>query len=90
MSRRRVTLMTAAALAGVTFGWVLMQYGLRRHREDLFHPRPIRRLAALAYLEGQATVDTLRVLQDYLTWERHPLLRRKALSVSRHLRARLR
>jgi len=89
VSRRRAALVTSAALLGVTFGWVTMQYRLRQHREDLFHPRPLRRLAALAFLEGQATVDTLRVLQDYLSWERHPLLRRKADAVSRRLQARL-
>lgn len=82
--------MTSAALVGATLGWVAMQFGLRRHREDLFHPRPLRRLAALGFLEGQATVDTLHVLQDYLSWEPHPLLRRKANSVKRRLQARLR
>ena len=89
MSRRRAGWMTLAAFMGMTFGWMAMQTGIRRYREDLFHPRPLRRLAALGYLEGQTTVDTLRVLQDYLAWEQHPMLRKKANSVSRRLQARL-
>ena len=88
--RPRAALITSAALVGATLGWVAVQVKLRRHREDLFHPRPLRRLAALGYLEGGASVDALRLLEDYLAWERHPLLRRKGRALRRRLQERLR
>jgi hypothetical protein len=74
---------------GAVAGWVLAQRRLQFHRQDLFSPRPFRRLAALGFLAGQSGVETIRLLRDYLAWERQPMLRRRAEAILRHLEATL-
>ena len=52
---------------------------IARHRRELFSAHPLRRLAALGYLGGRdATVDTVRLLRDFVAWEPRPLIRRRA------------
>jgi hypothetical protein len=74
-----------AGLVGSAAGWVLAQRYLERHRAALFSPKLRRRHAALGYLVGHPDAETLRLLRDYLVWERHPVLRRRALRVVREL-----
>jgi len=74
---------------GAMAGWLLAQGHVGRHREDLFSPRPLRRLAALASLSAQPRAETVQVLRDYLEWERHPLLRRRARAIVRRAEAAL-
>jgi hypothetical protein len=71
--------------AGAVVGLHLAERHRRRHRHDLFSPRPLRRLAALGGLADEAGVETVRLLRDYLAWESHPLLRRRARAVIRRL-----
>lgn len=87
MKTGRSWLFGMAAVAGLALGWASARAQLSRHRSDLFHLRPVRRLAALSYLEGQATPETLRLLRDYLAWESHPILRRKASGILRRFEA---
>ena len=54
-------LTVAAVLAGLALGWVAAGQRERHYRQDLFHPRPLRRLAALGWLEGQPGAETLRL-----------------------------
>jgi hypothetical protein len=75
---------------GVAAGWVLAQRRLATHRRALFSPRPLRRMAALGYLAGQEDVETVRLLRDYLAWERQPMLRRRAEAILRRLEETLR
>lgn len=75
---------------GVAAGWVLAQRRLATHRRALFSPRPLRRLAALGYLAGQEDVETVRLLRDYLAWERQPMLRRRAETILRRVEETLR
>ncbi len=65
-------------LGGVLAGFVGWSLITRYHRRALFHPQPLRRLAALGYLRAHPSVDSARLLRDYIRWERHPLLRRRA------------
>ena len=51
--------------------------------------RPLRRLSALGYLSGHASVETVRLLRDYLAWEQHPMLLRRADAVVRRMDAKL-
>jgi hypothetical protein len=74
---------------GLTTGWLLAQQRLTYHRRDLFSPRPLRRLAALGFLAGQHEVETVRLLRDYLAWERQPMLRRRAEAIVRRMEATL-
>lgn len=85
--RSRAVLFVGGLAAGAVAGWLLAQRRLETHQRDLFSPRPLRRLAALGYLAGQAGVDTIRLLRDYLVWERQPVLRRRAQAILRGLEA---
>lgn len=68
----------AAAVLGVLF----VRDQMSRHRRDLFSTRPLRRLAALGYIAGvPPTVDSARLLRDYIAWEPQPLIRRQAKQV---------
>lgn len=84
---------TKAALVGFAIGSIvgllLAQYSMGKYREDLFSDRPLRRLSALGYLAGYPSVETVRLLHDYLDWERHPLLRRRATAVLKRMEAAL-
>ena len=87
MARRLAVL--AGIVAGAALGWALAQERIRHHRSDLFSPRPLRRLAALAGLRTEIGVETVRLLRDYLEWERHPVLRRRARGIVRRMEAAL-
>lgn len=87
--RSRALLFAGGLAAGMVGGWMLAQRRLATHQRDLFSPRPLQRLAALGYLAGQTGVDTIRVLRDYLAWERQPVLRRRAQTILRGLESSL-
>jgi hypothetical protein len=87
--RSRVWVFTGGVVLGLTGGWLLAQHRLTYHRRDLFSPRPLRRLAALGFLAGQNQVETVRLLRDYLAWERQPMLRRRAEAIVRRMEASL-
>jgi hypothetical protein len=62
---------------------------MRRYRRDLFSARPLRRFAALGYLSGQPSLETARLLRDYVSWEGRSALRRRAQQVLRRIEAHL-
>ena len=72
-------------LGGLAAGLLLTSQQLHRHRRNLFSPRAYERLAALASLRGQPTIETLRLLRDYAQWEPRPLLRRRGVRLLRQL-----
>ena len=75
---RRARWFLGALTAGLVVGALLAQRTMGRWKSSLFSPRPLRRLAALGYLSGHPGPEAVRVLRDYLTWEEHPTLRRRA------------
>lgn len=84
MGRSRTLGWVLASMAiGVAVGLVGWSAQLHQHRRSLFHPSPRKRLAALGYLRAHPSVDSARLLRDYLAWESHPLLRRRAQRVLR-------
>ena len=85
MTAPRGLLVAAAAAAGLAAGWVLSQRYLDRHRSALFSPAPRLRHAALGYLSGHPSPDNLRLLRDYVAWERHSGLKRRGVRVLREL-----
>ena len=89
MTVPRSLLVAAAAAAGIAAGWVLSQRYLDRHKSALFSKAPRLRHAALGYLAGRPSPETLRLLRDYLAWERHPGLKRRGVRVMRQLEAAL-
>jgi hypothetical protein len=42
-------------------------------------------MAALGFLAGQHDIETIRLLRDYLAWETHPVLRRRADGIMRKM-----
>lgn len=74
----KVGLLGLGLVVGTTVGMVGWSTQLRKHRRALFHGDKFRRLAALGYLRAHPSVDSERLLRDYLQWESHPLLRRRA------------
>jgi len=88
MQVRSLAILIGAA-AGGALGWLLAQRHMRYHQEDLFSPRPLRRLAALGHLAAREGVETVRLLRDYLEWESQPMLRRRAERILRRLEAAL-
>jgi hypothetical protein len=87
--RSRTWLVAGGFAFGAAAGWTLAQRRLLNHRRDLFSPRPLRRMAALGFLAGQGGVGNVRLLRDYLSWERQPMLRRRAEAIVRRLEANL-
>ncbi|MEE2897141.1 MAG: hypothetical protein VX815_01610 [Gemmatimonadota bacterium] len=72
-------LVTAAAGALVA---LIIRDQITRHQRDLFSPRPLRRLAALGHMSREsASIDTIRVLRDFVAWEPRKLLRERARAI---------
>jgi hypothetical protein len=89
MRRSRTVVLAGSALLGLAAGWLAAQGRQAHHRADLFSHRRARRYAALGFLAGRESAETLHLLRDYLTWESVPLLRRRADAILRRLEARL-
>jgi hypothetical protein len=87
--RHRTLKVVVASAVGFVVGTALSQRSMGRSRSALFSARPLRRMAALGYLSGHPSVAAVRVLKDYLAWEEHPALRRRAESIVRRMEANL-
>lgn len=87
MRPRGALLATVAVAAGLVLGWQLAGRQILRHREDLFHARPLRRLAALNGLAESPDAASIGLVRDYLRWERQPVLRGRARRLLRRLEA---
>ncbi len=71
----------AAATAGA-LAVLIVRGQIRRHRRDLFSPRPFRRLAALGHMGREpASVDAIRLLRDFIAWEPRKMLRERAEAI---------
>jgi HEAT repeat protein len=82
--------LTAAGVVAVSaLGVLLIRDQVNRHRRDLFSPRPLRRLAALTYIGKHPDVENTHLLRDFLSWEREPMLRRRAASILGRMERRL-
>ena len=76
--RHPAALGAIAFVGGALVGALAWGQALRACRRDLFCPSPLRRYAALGYLAGQPGPGAARLLGEYVGWETHPLLRRRA------------
>jgi hypothetical protein len=85
----RYKVLLAAAAMGLVVGVVFAQESISRYRRALFSSRPLKRLSALGYLSAHPSVDTVRLLRDYIAWERQPMLRRRAEAIARRMEAKL-
>lgn len=80
-SRSNLSLFAIGLSLGVIAGAALWGTQLARSRQALFHARPSRRLAAISHLRAHPSSGHARLLQEYVTWETHPLLRQRAQRV---------
>lgn len=87
MRATRLVAMMGGTAVGLAVGLLAAQRLGEHHRTDLFNPRPLRRLAALGFLARNSGVETVSLLRDYLVWEQHALLRRRAAALLKRLEA---
>ena len=83
------TLAAAGFAGGMVVGLALWSRVLDVNRRGLFSPHAVKRFAAVSYLRARPSVDTARLLRDYVLWEPRPLLRRRAQRVLRAVEATL-
>jgi hypothetical protein len=72
-------------VSGLAVGMLAWSWPLEAFSRNLFSRSVVRRFAALGYLSGRPSVDTARLLRDYIRWETHPLLRRRGEHVLRQV-----
>ena len=90
-ARLRAPSMPASGLAAIGFvgglavGMLAWTWPLEAFSRHLFSSSALRRFAALGYLSGRPTLETARLLRDYVRWESHPLLRRRGEHVLRQV-----
>jgi hypothetical protein len=77
----------AGFAGGLIAGLLAWSFHIERSRRDLFSPSLVRRFAALGYLGGQASIETARLLSDYVQWETKPLLKRRAERLLKRMEA---
>ena len=77
MRTRAAAFAASGFVGGVLLGLVVWNGQLQRHRRDLFSKRPVRRWVALSYLSSRPSIESHRLLRDYLNWETRPSLRRR-------------
>src|SRR5688572_572918 len=81
-STKVVALTVLAAAAAGALAVYIMRQQIRRHRRDLFSPRPFRRLAALGHMGKEpASIDAIRLLRDFVAWEPRTHLRARAQAI---------
>ena len=89
--RDRVPAVAPGGLAAIGFfggmavGMLAWSWPLEAFSRNLFSSSRVRRFAALGYLSGRPSIDTARLLRDYIRWESHPLLRRRGEHVLRQV-----
>jgi hypothetical protein len=84
--RRLAALGFIGGIACGALAWSQLQ---RQHRRDLFSRHPLRRFAALSYLKSRPSVGTVRLLREYIAWERMPVLRDRGVKLMRHVESTL-
>ena len=71
----------AAAAAGAIAALIIRDQ-ITRHQRDLFSPHALRRLAALGHMSREgASVDSIRLLRDFIAWEPRKVLRKRARAI---------
>jgi hypothetical protein len=88
-SATAAALLAAGFFGGVALGTAVWEGVQAGNRRGLFSANPVRRYAAVSYLGARPSVDTARLLRDYVRWEPLPVLRRRARRVLRELEATL-
>jgi hypothetical protein len=85
VSGRTVRAALGGFLGGLVVGLVVWSEQVHRARHDLFRGNIVRRRAALGFLRAQWSAGTVRVLREYVSWERQPSLRRRGAAILRRM-----
>jgi hypothetical protein len=85
MRRSSVVAVSLGFVGGLALGMIVWSQQTERSRRDLFSIQPWRRLAALGYLRGQRSPQYVRLLRDYVAWERHARLRNRGERILRRM-----
>ena len=89
MTTRRAEAVAAGFIGGLILGAVVWSAQIQRSRRELFSRSPVKRLAALGALGTRPGLDTVRILTEYVGWERHPRLRRRGERLLRRMHSNL-
>ena len=89
MRREYVQWGVLGVVAGAAAGMLLWSQQMRGAKRDLFHPRAVRRMAALGYVGARPSVENARLLRDFSAWESRPALRRRAAALLRRMETHL-
>jgi len=89
MSGRNTQLAGLGFVAGLACGALAWSHVQRQYRRDLFSRHPLRRFAALSYLRTRPSMGTLRLLREYIAWERTPVLRERGVALMRSIESTL-
>ena len=84
--RRLASLGFVGGLALGALAWSHLQ---KQYRRDLFSRHPLRRFAALTYLRSRPSMGPMRLLREYIAWERMPVLRERGVRLMRHVESTL-
>jgi hypothetical protein len=74
---------------GMALGALAWSHLQRQYRRDLFSRHPLRRFAALTYLRSRPSMGTMRLLREYIAWERMPVLRERGVKLMQHVESSL-
>jgi hypothetical protein len=76
-------------LSGAAAGAIVWSKLQKQYRRDLFNKNAVRRVAALGYLRSKPTVESVRLLREYIGWERNPMLRHRGAKLLKRIEANL-
>ncbi len=88
-SRQRASAVAVGFVGGMAAGSLMWSRMQRNCRRNLFSRNPLFRVAALGYLRAQPTINTARLLREYIAWEPRPILRQRGVRMLRRLEAAL-
>lgn len=86
---RRSGFTVAGFLAGIVAGSLVWTSVRHNYRGQLFSRNPLERFVALTYLAAYPTLETARLLGDYVRWEKRVLLRKQGARLLRTVEGRL-
>lgn len=85
ISVRNRQLTAIGFLGGAACGILIWSHLQRQYRQDLFSRHPLRRFAALTFLRARPNLGTVRLLREYIAWERSPVLRQRGAALMRNV-----
>ena len=85
MTEGRLESARAAFIIGAVAGMLVWSGYMLRARRQLFGSSVVGRLAALGYVGGQPSIESARLLRDYVNWETRPRLRARGEQLLRRM-----